>query len=164
MSFRFDNGMLLWFSSHIPVLILKSQRLKFPHTNNISQINKFFVYSVVIFSIFWSFGTVGFNKFIWEQRSAQPGARRREECRICHYLLWIDSVKPSLLFSNFGCWISKGSFSQIVCHFGVKMSLYTFRLRLSFVRPACLADILLVVSDKPAENQFITWPSCFSVK
>ena len=44
------------------------------------------VVSVVIFYIFWSFGTVGFNTFIWEQRIAQPGARRREGWRICHYL------------------------------------------------------------------------------
>ena len=62
------------------------------------------------FYIFWPFGTVGFNTFIWEQRSAQPGARRHEGCRICHYLSWTDSIKPSLLFSNFGCCISKGSF------------------------------------------------------
>ena len=38
--------MLLIFSSYIPVLILKSQRLKFSHTNNFSQINKFFVIRV----------------------------------------------------------------------------------------------------------------------
>ena len=37
------HAMLLRFSSYIPVLILKSQRLKFSHTNNFSQINKFFV-------------------------------------------------------------------------------------------------------------------------
>ena len=54
--------------------------------------------------------TVGFLTFIWEQSSAQPGAKRREGCRICHYLSWTDSIKPSLLFSNFGCCISKGSF------------------------------------------------------
>ena len=35
--------MLLRFSSCIPVLILKSQRLKISQTNNCSQINKFFV-------------------------------------------------------------------------------------------------------------------------
>ena len=48
MSFRFSNrhalhAMLMRFSSYIPVLSLKSQRLKFSHTNNSSQINKFFV-------------------------------------------------------------------------------------------------------------------------
>ena len=32
-----------------------------------------------------------------------------EGCCICHYLSWKDSIKPSLLFSNFGCCISKGS-------------------------------------------------------
>ena len=37
------HAMLLRFSSYIPVLILKSQRLKFSHTNIFSQINKFFV-------------------------------------------------------------------------------------------------------------------------
>ena len=46
---------------------------------------------------------------IWGQSSAQPGARRREGCRISHYPSWTDSVKLSLLFSNFGCYISKGS-------------------------------------------------------
>ena len=46
----------------------------------------------------------------WEQSSAQLGARRREECRICHYLAWMDSIKPRLLFSSFGCYISTGSF------------------------------------------------------
>ena len=39
-------AMLLRFSSYLPVLILKSQRLKFSQTNNFSQINKFFVTSV----------------------------------------------------------------------------------------------------------------------
>ena len=37
------HAMLLRFSSCIPVLILKSQRLKFSQTNHFSQINKFFV-------------------------------------------------------------------------------------------------------------------------
>ena len=37
----------LRFSSYIPVLILKSQRLRFSETNNFSQINKFFVKSVL---------------------------------------------------------------------------------------------------------------------
>ena len=57
----------------------------------------------------WSFGTIGFNTFIWEQSCAQPGARRRERCCNCHYSSWTDSIKPSLLFSNCGCCISKGS-------------------------------------------------------
>ena len=35
------HAMLLRFSSYIPVLILKSQRLKFSQTNNFSQIIKF---------------------------------------------------------------------------------------------------------------------------
>ena len=56
-----------------------------------------------------SFGTLGLNTFIWEQSCAQPGARRCERCCICHYLSRTDSIKPSLLFSNFGCCISKGS-------------------------------------------------------
>ena len=30
-------------------------------------------------------------------------------CRICHYFSWTDSIKPSLIFSNFWCCISKGS-------------------------------------------------------
>ena len=34
------------------------------------------------FYIVWSFGTVEFNTFFWEQRSAQSGASRRERCRI----------------------------------------------------------------------------------
>ena len=37
------HAMLLRIPSCIPVLILKSQRLKFSQTNNFSQINKFFV-------------------------------------------------------------------------------------------------------------------------
>ena len=53
--------------------------------------------------IFWSLWTVGFSTFIWEQSFAQPGARRLEGFRTCHYLSWIDTIKPSLLFSNFGC-------------------------------------------------------------
>ena len=66
------------------------------------------LYSVVIFYIFWSFGTAGFN-ILFGNRDAQPGARRREGCHICYYLSWTDSIKPGLLFSNFGCCISKGS-------------------------------------------------------
>ena len=42
-------------------------------------------------------------------RIAQPGARRCEGCCICHYLPLTNSIKPSLLFSIFGCCISKGS-------------------------------------------------------
>ena len=38
-----------------------------------------------------------------------PGARRRERCSICHYLSWTDSIKPSWQFSNFGCYVPKGS-------------------------------------------------------
>ena len=61
------------------------------------------------FYIFWSFVTVGFKSFIWVRSCAQPWAKWREGCRICHYLSWTDSVKQSLLFSNFGCCISKRS-------------------------------------------------------
>ena len=43
------HARLLRFSSCIPVLILKSQRLKFSQTNNFSQINKFFVTGEKIF-------------------------------------------------------------------------------------------------------------------
>ena len=43
--------MLLRFSSYIPVLILKSQRLRFSQTNKFSQINKFFVF--VGFVMLW---------------------------------------------------------------------------------------------------------------
>ena len=46
-------------------------------------------------------------------RGENPGARRCEGCRICHYLSWTDSIKPSLLFSNFGCCISKGSLFRL---------------------------------------------------
>ena len=49
----------------------------------------------------------------WEQRSAEPGAMRREGCRICHCFSWTDSIKPSLPFSNFGCCISKGSLFRL---------------------------------------------------
>ena len=57
------------------------------------------------------------NTFIWEQSSAQPGAKRREGCRICHYLSWTDSIKPSVLFSSFGCCISKRSFYRLFWQF-----------------------------------------------
>ena len=50
--------------------------------------------------MFWSFGTVGLNTFIWEQGCAQPGARWRERCCICHYRSWTDSVNQSLLFQT----------------------------------------------------------------
>ena len=37
---------------------------------------------------------------LFEGRVAfNPGARRREGCRICHNLLWTKSMKLSLLFS-----------------------------------------------------------------
>ena len=49
----------------------------------------------------------------WEYSSAQPGARRRAGGHICHYLSWTDSIKPSLLFSNFGCCVSKGSLFRL---------------------------------------------------
>ena len=35
-------------------------------------------------------------------------------CRICHYLSWTDSVRPILLFSNFGCCVSKGFFRLFI--------------------------------------------------
>ena len=53
--------------------------------------------------------TVWLNTYIWEQSCAQPGVRWHEECRIFPYLSGTDSIKPSLLFSNYGCCISKGS-------------------------------------------------------
>ena len=43
---------------------------------------------------------LGFNTFIWEQSYALPWGRRREGCRICHYLSWTDSIKPSLLYQT----------------------------------------------------------------
>ena len=45
--------MLLRFSSYTPVLILKSQSLKFSHTNNYSQINRFFVVCIEKL-VFWT--------------------------------------------------------------------------------------------------------------
>ena len=62
-------------------------------------------YSVVTFYIFWSCGTVWLNTFIWKQSCAQPGARRSEGSPICHYLSRTVSLKPSLLFSNCGCYM-----------------------------------------------------------
>ena len=41
---------------------------------------------LLLFFIIWSFGSSLF---------AQPGARRRVECYICHYLTWADSIKAS---------------------------------------------------------------------
>ena len=60
---------------------------------------------MLLFYIFWSFGIVEFSALIRQQSCAQPGARRREGCCVCHYLSWTDSVKPSPPFSNFGCCI-----------------------------------------------------------
>ena len=72
--------------------------------------------SICYFYIFWSFGTVGLNTFIWEQSFAKPGARTHEGCRICHDLsrtdslsnrvscfLMLDAVFPKDLFSD---WIN----------------------------------------------------------
>ena len=47
---------------------------------------------------------------LFDSSSAQLGARWHEGCCICHYLSWNDAIKPRLLFSSFGCCISKGSF------------------------------------------------------
>ena len=72
----------------------------------------------------------------WKQSIAQPRERRREGSFICKYLSWTDSIKSSMLFSNFRCCIAKGflirSFRDYnscrrlavpsVCH---KMSLHT---------------------------------------
>ena len=66
-------------------------------------------FSTCYFYIFWSCGAVVFNTFVWEQSSAQPGATRREGCHICYNL----SIKPRLLFSNFGCCISKASLFRL---------------------------------------------------
>ena len=41
------------FSLYISVLILKSERLKFSHTNTFSQINKFFVLNLCLWSRPW---------------------------------------------------------------------------------------------------------------
>ena len=45
--------------------------------------------------------------------SAQHGDRRREGCRICHYLPWTDSIKPSLLFSNIGSFLYRLLYTRI---------------------------------------------------
>ena len=55
---------------------------------------------------------LGFNTFIWKWSSAQPGARRREGCCICHYLSWTDTIKPSLLFSDLDAVFAKDLFSD----------------------------------------------------
>ena len=63
------HAMLLRFSSYIPVLILKSQRIKFSQTNIFSQINKFFVEhvcKVTTSSPLWLLRRRFFNFFFFE--------------------------------------------------------------------------------------------------
>ena len=68
---------------------------------------------VLLFLRFLVIWDCSVQDLFWEQGSAQPGARRHEKCRICHYLSWTDSMKLSLLFSNFGGCISKGSLFRL---------------------------------------------------
>ena len=54
--------------------------------------------SIVIFTFAGPLGLKGSTLlFAWQHSCAQPGARWREECRICHELSWTDSIKPSLV-------------------------------------------------------------------
>ena len=55
---------------------------------------------------------LGFNTFIWEQNCALPRGRRREGCRICHFLSWTDSIKPSLLYQTLDAVFPKDLFSD----------------------------------------------------
>ena len=52
------------------------------------------------FYIFWSFGTIGFNTFIWEQSCTQPGPEWHESCCICYYLSWRDSINRVCCFQT----------------------------------------------------------------
>ena len=47
------------------------------------------------------------------QNSCRCVVWRPKKSRICHYLSWTDSIKPSLLFSNLGCCNSKGSLFRL---------------------------------------------------
>ena len=63
------------------------------------------IYSVVLLLHFLDLLGSTLN---WKQSIAQPRARRREGCFICQYLSWTDSIKSSMLFSNFRRCIAKG--------------------------------------------------------
>ena len=63
------------------------------------------------FYIFGPLGLLFFNIFWGEGNRA---AVNPELGGIRHYLSWTDSIKPSMLFSNFRCCISKGSLFQII--------------------------------------------------
>ena len=70
-------------------------------------------YGVVVFTFSGVLGLLG-STLIWKQSSAQPEARRREGCGICHYLSWTDSIKPSLLISDFRCCIFIGTLFRLL--------------------------------------------------
>ena len=57
--------------------------------------------------------TFGLLDYLGSDIPKAAGARRRVGCRICHYLSWTDSNKPSLLFSNFVYCVSKGSLFRL---------------------------------------------------
>ena len=68
---------------------------------------------VVIFTFFWSYGTLGSK--LWEQGCTQSGARRREGCRIWHYLInrffqTVDAVFP------------KGSLFSLLAHLSQRLT------------------------------------------
>ena len=77
---------------------------------------------------FWSFGTAGCNTFIRERSSAQLGTKRRGGCCIWHCLSWTDSIKPSLLFSNFECCFSEGSLFQIILNVSISNGIVSTKI------------------------------------
>ena len=59
------------------------------------------------------FGTVGFNILFGNGVTLNPGLGGMRYVASAINLSWTDSIKPSLLFSNFGCCISKGPSSGL---------------------------------------------------
>ena len=55
--------------------------------------------------------TERFNTFIWEQSCSEPGLDGMRDVASAIFLM--DRLKSSLLFTNFGCCISKGSLFRL---------------------------------------------------
>ena len=70
----------------------------------------------LICGLSWTPSFVYFKWDIWQ-------IQYRKRCRICHYLTWTDSIKPSLLFSNFGWDVTRSKFYKV--HPKVNQVIYT---------------------------------------
>ena len=94
----------------LDAVFLKAQNISFWQPYKVSPYTDI----VLLPLYFLACGTAELHTYFWEQSFAQPWAGIFEGCRICHYLSWADSIKPNLLFSIFGCYISKGSLFRLL--------------------------------------------------